>query len=377
LAQIVLAFSVAMLAQRSPSSRNLQLHELAPSTKVGAYVVEAVRARLPHLVCYRAAHVVTGRLVALEVLRPLPGAPPLGDQRQQLAALGRLRHAHVAELLEHGELADRRPFVVVEWVDGRSLQTLLETRRALTLEETLVLGDEIAAGLMAAHALGLAHGELHARNVGLIAHGARHSVKLVNFGLARVSGLKPAPEPREIDGGDVRADIYALGALVYQMVTGMRPTADPSPPSLYADVPRGFDEVVLRALRSVPARRWSSVEAMMSDLHACASGSDLVAELHVQAFIDPSVQQLDLAALDDVEAALQLAQRWLEQQNVALVLGGAGAVIATARIPRALDAQRAARAGWVKLASAVQTRVEQRPNKHPAVRVRAQIRIEG
>src|SRR5438270_488263 len=113
---------------------------------------------------------------------------------------------------------------------------------------------------------------------------------------------------------------------------------------------------------------------MMSDLHACASGSDLVAELHVQAFIDPDIQQLDLAALDDIEAALQLAQHWLEQQNVALVLGGAGAVIATARIPRAIDAQRAARAGWVKLASAVQARVEQRPNKHPAVRGRAQRR---
>jgi hypothetical protein len=364
-----------MLAQRFSSPRNLQLHELEAGTRVSAYVVEAVRARLPHLVVYRAAHVVTGRMVAIEVLRPLPGAPLPSEQRRQLAALIRLRHAHVAELLEHGELADGRLFVVLEWVAGRSLQTLLELRRAFTLEETLAIGDEIAAALQQAHALGITHGELHARNVGLIARGEQHRVKLVNFGMARLAGLKPAPGQHAFDSEDVRADIYALGALVYQMVTGMRPTADPSPPSLYADVPRGFDEVVLRALRSVPARRWSSVEAMMSDLHACASGSDLVAELHVQAFIDPDVQQLDLAALDDVEAALQLAQHWLEQQNVALVLGGAGAVIATARIPRALDAQRAARAGWVKLASAVQARVEQRPNKHPAVRVRAHIKI--
>src|SRR5438270_6772042 len=120
-----------MLAQRSSSPRNLQLHELEAGTRVGAYVVEAVRARLSQLVVYRAAHVVTGRLVALEVLRPLPGAPRTSELRRQLAALSRLRHAHVAELIEHGELADGRPYVVVEWVAGRSLQTLLETRRAL------------------------------------------------------------------------------------------------------------------------------------------------------------------------------------------------------------------------------------------------------
>jgi serine/threonine-protein kinase len=375
LAQIVLAFLIAMLAQRP--ARHLQLHELDAGTRVLGYVVESVRARLPQLVIYRAAHVVTGRPVALEVLRPLPGAPPLVEQRQQLAALTRLRHAHVAELLDHGELADGRPFAVVEWVEGRSLQTLLESRGALSLDETEAIAEETAEALQAAHTLGLTHGELHPRNVGLIARGTRYTVKLVNFGLAQLSSRARRAVDAQLLANDVRADIYALGALLYQMATGLRPTADPSPPSSYADVPPGFDEVVLRALRSNPARRWSSVEAMMSDLHACASGgSDLVAELYVRAFIDPSVQEMDLAALDDVEAALQLAQRWLEEQNVALVLGGGGAVIATARIPRDLDAQRAARAGWVKLASAVQARVEQRPNKHPAVRVRAQIKID-
>src|SRR5205807_3362193 len=135
----------------------------------------------------------------------------------------------------------------------------LETRRALGVDEMLAISDEIAAALSAAHALGVTHGELHARNVGLVARGERHRVKLVNFGLKRLSATQAvasSPGQRDIDEHDVRADIYALGALVYQMVTGLRPTADPSPPSLYAEVPRGFDEVVLRALRSDPARRW-------------------------------------------------------------------------------------------------------------------------
>jgi uncharacterized protein (DUF2342 family) len=149
------------------------------------------------------------------------------------------------------------------------------------------------------------------------------------------------------------------------------------PPSVTADVPGGFDDVVLRCLRADPARRYGGVEAMMQDLRSAVAGSDLVAELHVSAFIDPDVDDVEPDALDDLEHALALAQRWLEEQNVvAQVLGGAGAVVATARIPRDLDEQRAARAGWVRLANAVQSRIQSRPRKHPAVRTRVSIRID-
>ncbi|HEY1584566.1 MAG TPA: hypothetical protein VGH63_02695, partial [Polyangia bacterium] len=72
-----------------------------------------------------------------------------------------------------------------------------------------------------------------------------------------------------------------------------------------------------------------------------------------------------------------VAQRWLERQKVALVLPGAGAVVATARIPRPLEQQRAARAGWVKLANAVRERMERRKQPHPSVRTKVQIRIDG
>jgi hypothetical protein len=161
------------------------------------------------------------------------------------------------------------------------------------------------------------------------------------------------------------------------MVTGERPTAAPKPPSAYANVSQGFDDVVLRALHADPARRWEAVEPMMTALKAAIGDVELVAELCVTAFLDPAIDLVDTAALEDAERALDVAQRWLEEQDIALVLGGAGAVVATARIPRALDAQRAARAGWVKLAKAVETRIAARGRKHPAVRCKVQIRIEG
>lgn len=352
--------------------------------RVGAYAVEAMRARLPHVAVHRARHVVTGRTVALQVLRPTVDAATVRAIRRDLAALNRLRHANVAEVLDHGDLDDGRPYLVVEWVAGRSLQTLVDERGRLSIDELMPIADEIGAALIASHALGVVHGELHARNVGLVVRGEHQTVKIVNFGMSRLSGTRLAPEQaaaRTVDEAgpiDRRVDIYALGALVYQMVTGIRPTTAPKPPSVFAPgIAPAFDDVVLRALRPDPARRWESVEAMMTALKAAVSDVELVAELCVTAFLDPQIDTVDTAALEDAERALDVAQRWLEEQDIALVLGGAGAVVATARIPRALDAQRAARAGWVKLAKAVETCVAARNRKHPAVLCKVQIRIEG
>jgi len=359
--------------------------ELQAGTRVGAYEVEHVRARLAHVVIYRAHHVVTGRTVALQVLRPSADSGLVRAIRRDLGALNRLRHAHVAEILDLGELDDGRPFLVVEWIAGRSLQTLMTQRERLSLDEMMPIADEISAALTAAHALGVVHGALHARNVGLVAHGEHFAVKLVSFGMARLSGEKIAPEqsrPGSVHAApdtkmDRRVDVFAFGALLYQMMTGVRPSADPPPPSAHAAVPHAFDEIVLRCLRADAARRPATIDDVIVAVRAAITGSELVAELMVTAYLDPAIDTVDAAALDDAERALHLAQRWLERQEVALVLPGAGAVVATARIPRALEQQRAARAGWVKLANAVRERIDRRRTPHPAVRTRVCIRIDG
>jgi serine/threonine-protein kinase len=354
--------------------------ELGAGARVGAYAVDSVRARLPHVVIYRAEHVVTGRTAALYVLRPTPEAPSLGAVRREVASLHRLRHPNVAEMLEHGELEDGRPYLVVEWVAGRSLETMLAGGRRLGVDDALAIAEEIAAGLAAAHALGVVHGELYARNVGLVVRGGHQTIKLVNFGMARVSGTRVAPEQATGDGTalDKRVDVFAFGALLYQMVTGVVPLADPPPPSALVEVPFAFDEVVLRALRKDPARRWDGVEPMMAALRAGVDGSELTLELHVTAELDPALEVMDkAAAVADAERAVAMAKRGLEEQKVGLVLAAEGVVIATAKVPRALEQQRAARAAWVKVARAVQQRLDGRAGRHPGVRTRVQIRIDS
>ena len=319
------------------------------------------------------------------MLRPSADAALVRAIRRDLAALNRLRHAHVAEILELGDVADGRPFLVVEWIAGRSLQTALEARGRFSVDEALPVADEIAAALTAAHALGVVHGSLHARNVGLVAHGEHFAVKLASFGMARLSGERVAPEqlragaarhPRRRAHRSPRRPLRLRRARLSN-AHRRAPHRRSAAAEHLRRGPHAFDEIVLRCLRADPARRPISIDEVMSALRAAAAGSELVAELTVTAFLDPDVDFVDAAALDDAERALFVAQRWLERQKVALVLPGAGAVVATARIPRALDQQRAARAGWVKLANAVRERMDRRRTPHPAVRTRVQIRIDG
>jgi serine/threonine-protein kinase len=340
--------------------------------RVGDYAIEETRALLRHVEIHRARHVVTGRTVALQLVRRGCDAAGLRAVGRELATLTRLRHARVAEILEVGALDDGRPYLAAEWAGGRSLQTAVDESGPLTLQETLRIAEQIAAALTTAHALGVVHGELHAEHVRLVAQD--QAVKLIHFGMSRLSGTRLAPEQARGDAVDERADVFALGALVYQMVTGVRPRAEPPPPSCASDVPRALDEVLLRCLHAEPARRWEDVPSLMTALRAAVRGSELVAQLYVTATLDAAAD--DTRAREDAERALAVAQRWLERQRVAFVLAGAGAVVATARIPRPLEQQRAARASWVTLANAVREHMDARRAPHPAVRTRVQIRID-
>jgi hypothetical protein len=240
--------------------------------------------------------------------------------------------ARRAVVAEAGDGDDGRPFLVLDPI-------ALPAPESRSLADVTAVADEVTAALGAAHALGVARGELHTRDLGVAAR-APQTRKLVRFGMGR-------------DGGrDGNSRVFAFGALLHQIVSGL-------------------------VSGGVGGQRYDGVERMMTDLRVAMAGSELVAELHVSAFIDPSAAAVEAAALDDVEQALTIAQELLEKQNVALVLGGGGAVVATMRIPRELDEQRAARAGWVQLAHAVRSRVQARPRKHPAVRTKVSIRIEG
>jgi hypothetical protein len=246
-------------------------------------------------VVYQARQRTLDRLVALKVL--LAGAHAGPDEldrfRSEAAALARLRHPNIVQIHEVGE-HEGRPYFCLEYVEGGSLaeklgSTPLPARAAAELVRTL------AGAVHAAHQRGVVHRDLKPANVLLTAAGVP---KVSDFGLAKCldgqgghtrTGIAlgtPSYMAPEQTTGQTRhqgpaTDVYALGAILYELLTGRPPfraptsldtlaqvqTAEPVPPSrLQPGVARHLEAVCLTCLRKDPARRYPSAEALAEDL---------------------------------------------------------------------------------------------------------------
>jgi serine/threonine-protein kinase len=181
--------------------------------------------------------------------------------REAEAATG-IRHPNVVEVLDHGVI-DGQPFLVRELVEGSTLNDLLERDGPLPEEDARALAEQIARGVEAAHARGVLHRDLNAGNVFVTGDG---TAKVVDFGMPTVP-THPAPEQVSRDQIDERTDVYGLGAVLYQMLTGHTPRGRPVPPrQLAAHVSHRIDAIALRALESDPARRYATAAAMADAL---------------------------------------------------------------------------------------------------------------
>jgi tRNA A-37 threonylcarbamoyl transferase component Bud32 len=186
-------------------------------------------------------------------------------QREAEAASG-IHHANIVETVDVG-VADGRPFVVRELVRGATLGDLLARRGNFPEDETRRIGEQLAHGLAAAHARGILHRDLNAGNVFVTPEG---SAKIADFGMSTL-GQHPAPEQVAGRPIDERADVYGLGAVLYQMVTGHAPRGRPVPPSrLGARVSEDLEAIVIRALANDPASRFPTAAAMGDALGAVA-----------------------------------------------------------------------------------------------------------
>jgi len=181
---------------------------------------------------YRARDKRTGQRVALKILLDGPSTDE-GRFDREIAALGALEHPGIVRLLDHGTLSFGARFLVMEWLEGEDLeQTLFRGR--MSLEQTLVLGRRIAEALAAAHASGVVHRDLKPANVFLVDH-RPDQPKLVDYGNGKLThrsritsagalmGTRVYMAPEQIRSEtnvDARADVFALGCLLYQCLAG-------------------------------------------------------------------------------------------------------------------------------------------------------------
>jgi eukaryotic-like serine/threonine-protein kinase len=319
--------------------------------QIPGYAVEAILGRGGMGVVFKARHLRLDRPVALKMMLAGAYAGPREQDRfqREAEAVARLRHPNVVQIHDVGD-SDGRPYFTMEYVEGGSLaQQLAGTpqpaRQAAQLAATL------AGAVQAAHACGIVHRDLKPGNVLVTADG---TPKIADFGVARrleagaeltQSGVlvgTPSYVAPEQARGQTRAvgpaaDTYALGAILYELLTGRPPfraeTAaetllqvihqDPAPPSrLNARVPRDLETICLKCLHKAPARRYASARELAEDLHRFLEGQPIrarpvgVAERAVKwARRRPAAALLVAALLVMVGAAVGSGV-WLRQQEI-------------------------------------------------------------
>ncbi len=223
-------------------------------------------------IVYKARQKNLDRVVALKILPREAARDPAFAERfhREARTLARLNHPSIVGVHEFGEI-DGLFFLLMEYVDGADLRRVLHERR-LTPAEALRLVPAICDALQYAHGQGVVHRDIKPGNILIDRAG---NVKIADFGIAKLLGTETtditltearqtigtlhymAPEQVENPQAvDHRADIYSLGVVLYEMLTGELPIGRFSPPSRKVELDVRLDEVVLRALEKEPARRY-------------------------------------------------------------------------------------------------------------------------
>src|SRR5438105_1227740 len=194
---------------------------------------------------YKARERESGRLVVLKIpFKSLIGDPATFSRYQRELEIGkRLHHPNIQQLLDQGRLDNSvAPYLVLEYVDGTLLREYLRQRAPLLVDEAIGIADQLADALQYCHEHGVVHRDLKPENILIEPDG---TVKLVDFGIALLQGARRltfrrltsgfgtpdymAPEQVQGDRGDARTDLYALGVMLYEMLTGEVPYQGDSP----------------------------------------------------------------------------------------------------------------------------------------------------
>jgi hypothetical protein len=233
---------------------------------------------------YKARQPGLDRQVALKILPPEAGRDPAFAERftREARALARLNHPNIITVFDFGQTGDLYYFVM-EYVDGVNLRQMIRTAY-LKPDQALRIVPQICDALQFAHEEGFVHRDIKPENILLDKKGR---VKVADFGIAKLLGQKTGDytltspwqvmgtmhymAPEQMDnplGVDHRADIYSLGVVFYEMLTGQLPRGRFSPPSQKSGVDERLDQVVLRALENEPERRYQHASEIKTEVEA-------------------------------------------------------------------------------------------------------------
>lgn len=259
---------------------------------------------------YKAENLAIGRIVAVKILHSelTDDGVTLARFQQEARAAAQIGHPNVVEVIDLGVESSGAPFIVLEYVRGRSLSDLLRAEHALPIARACKIACQVLEALGAVHASTVVHRDLKPDNVLLTTRrGERDYVKLCDFGIATFaeaharSELTPTgrtmasphyASPEQLAGArgrDARVDLYAVGVILFEMLAGRKPFEAPTlvelfdkilreeqpPLSVYRlDVPAELEAIVARALAKEPANRYPNAAEMLAQLRPFAGPGD-------------------------------------------------------------------------------------------------------
>lgn len=243
---------------------------------------------------YKARQRGLDRLVALKILPPEVGADTAFAERftREARALAQLSHSNIVGVFDFGQ-ADGLYYFIMEYVDGVNLRQAILAGE-MQPKEVLAIVPQICDALQFAHDEGIVHRDIKPENILIDKRGR---VKIADFGLARLLGREQTDPrltatqqvmgtlrymaPEQLEGShdvDHRADIYSLGVVFYELLTGELPIGRFAPPSKKVQIDVRLDEVVLRALEKEPEQRWQHASELRTSVDRIIGSTDGTAE---------------------------------------------------------------------------------------------------
>jgi serine/threonine-protein kinase len=244
-------------------------------------------------IVYRAYDVIDDRIVAIKILKDeyLRNEEFKRRFKNESKAIAVLSHPNIVKVYDVS-FGDRIQYIVMEYIDGITLKEYIEKQQVVSWQESVHFTVQILRALQHAHEKGIIHRDIKPQNMILLGDG---TIKVTDFGIARFAKSETrtmtdkaigsvhyiAPEQARGDLTDAQADIYSVGVMLYEMLTGKLPfeaesavsvaimqlQSDPTPPrEINPNIPEGLEEMTLKAMQKDPSKRYESAASMLRDI---------------------------------------------------------------------------------------------------------------